>query len=255
MDIRRNAARLTLIYTATLSRFGSGPCILRPTAMHADAIAPGTRSCHTRTHFFLVWEKGGFVRTLRTPLGYVPVIYRSMIFLLNLGAVVQFLLMTPHWVHAASPDSKLSCARISADLDQCCCWMGRQLGHDLQRRKKWARHLHIGKATGQRVTMRGVPIPQVKHHRHLGLVMNNKLSWTEHIKDVHGPVVKLFAPLLIRRGTCEMFDAVLVLIFVCCPSLSTFPVPVLSLSLTNFVSIVTLSPLYHVWWAMERKLY
>ena len=38
-----------------------------------------------------------------------------------------------------------------------------------------------------------------------------------------------------------MFDAVLVLIFVCCPSLSTSPVPVLSLSSTNFVSIVTLS--------------
>ena len=39
-----------------------------------------------------------------------------------------------------------------------------------------------------------------------------------------------------------MFDAVLVLIFVCCPSLSTSPVPVLSLSSTNFVSILTLSP-------------
>ena len=43
-------------------------------------------------------------------------------------------------------------------------------------------HLHIGKATGRRVTMRGVPIPEVKHHRHLGVVMNNKLSWTEHIR-------------------------------------------------------------------------
>ena len=38
-----------------------------------------------------------------------------------------------------------------------------------------------------------------------------------------------------------MLDAVLVLIFVCCPSLSTSPVPVLSLSSTNFASIVTLS--------------
>ena len=30
--------------------------------------------------------------------------------------------------------------------------------------------------------------------------------------------------------------------FACCPGLSTSPVPVLSLSSTNFVSIVTLSP-------------
>ena len=45
---------------ATLSRFGSGPCIpRRPTAVHAGAI--GTRSCQTRTPttFFLVREKGG----------------------------------------------------------------------------------------------------------------------------------------------------------------------------------------------------
>ena len=58
-------------------------------------------------------------------------------------------------------------------------------------------HLHIGKATGQRVTMRGVPIPEVKNHRHLyiGLVMNNKLSWTEHIKDVHGTCSRMIGVL------------------------------------------------------------
>ena len=42
------------------------------------------------------------------------------------------------------------------------------------------------------------------------------------------------------EGPCEMFVAVLVLIF--CPGLSTSPVPVLYLSSTKFVSIVTLSP-------------
>ena len=40
-------------------------------------------------------------------------------------------------VHAASSDSKLSCARISADLDVAAEWAA-QLGHALQRRKKWA---------------------------------------------------------------------------------------------------------------------
>ena len=41
--------------------------------MHG-AIVPGTRSCQTRTPstFFFVPKKRGFVRTLRTHLGYVP---------------------------------------------------------------------------------------------------------------------------------------------------------------------------------------
>ena len=50
--------------------------------MHAGAIAPGTRSRQTRTpstFFFLVREKGGFVRTLRTPLGYVPVMTEQLV--------------------------------------------------------------------------------------------------------------------------------------------------------------------------------
>ena len=78
-------------------------------------------------------------------------------------------------VHAASSDSKLSCARISADLDVAAEWAD-SWGMLFSAEK--SEHLHIGKATGQRVTMRGVPIPQVKHHRHLGVVMNNKLTWT-----------------------------------------------------------------------------
>ena len=94
-----------------------------------------------------------------------------MIFLLNLKVVVLFYTT----VHAASSDSKLSCARISADLEVAAEWAD-SWGMLFSAEK--SEHLHIGKATGQRVTMRGVPIPEVKHHRHLGLVMNNKLSWT-----------------------------------------------------------------------------
>ena len=86
-------------------------------------------------------------------------------------------------VHAASSDSKLSCARISADLDVATEWPD---SWGMLFSAKKSKHLHIGKATGQRVTMRSVPIPQVKQHRHLGLIMNNKLSWTEHLKDMHG---------------------------------------------------------------------
>ena len=96
-------------------------------------------------------------------------------------------------VHAASSDSKLSCARISADLD-----VAAELADSwgMLFSTEESEHLHIGKATGQRVTMRGVPIPQVKHHRHLGLAwMNNKLTWTEHIKDVHGTCSRMIGVL------------------------------------------------------------
>ena len=82
-------------------------------------------------------------------------------------------------VHAASSDSKLSCAKISAGLDVAAEWAD-SCGMLFSAEK--SEHLHIGKATGRRVTMRGVPIPEVKHHRHRGVVMNNKLSWTELIR-------------------------------------------------------------------------
>ena len=95
-------------------------------------------------------------------------------------------------VHAASFDSKLSCARISADLDVAAEWAD-SWGMLFSAEK--SEHLHIGKATGQQVTMRGVPIPEVKHHCHLGLVMNSKLSWTEHIKDVHGTCSRMIGVL------------------------------------------------------------
>ena len=72
MEIRRNADHLTKIYTATLSRFGSGP---RPTRRCMQARSHKEHAVAKRGHqrlFFLVREKGGFVPTLRTPLGYVP---------------------------------------------------------------------------------------------------------------------------------------------------------------------------------------
>ena len=105
-------------------------------------------------------------------------------------------------VHAASSDSKLSCARISADLDVASEWAD---SWGMPFSAETSEHLHIGKATGQRVTMRGVPIAQVKHHHHPGVVMNNKLTWTEHIKDLHGTcsrMIGVFPPMRRRlQGT------------------------------------------------------
>ena len=60
--------------------------------------------------------------------------------------------------------------------------------------------------------MRGVPIPQVKHHRHLGLVMNNKLSWTEHIKDVYRTCSRMIG--VLRRLRRRLQGATVKAIFI-----------------------------------------
>ena len=59
MDIRRNADRLTLIYTATLSRFGSGPCIRRPTAVQARSHLNTQLPNADTLHFFFGPRKRG----------------------------------------------------------------------------------------------------------------------------------------------------------------------------------------------------
>ena len=62
MDIRRNADRLTLIYTATLSRFGSGPC-MQAYGGASRHYRTRTRSCQTRTpSTFSFWSEKKGVR-------------------------------------------------------------------------------------------------------------------------------------------------------------------------------------------------
>ena len=116
-----------------------------------------------------------------------------MIFLLNLRVVVLFLLMTPRYMQPVlTPNSVVQESQP--------IWMllqnGQTVSWGMLFSAEKSEHLHIGKATGQRVTMRGVPIPEVKHHHHLGLVMNNKPpSWTEHIKDMHGTCSRMIGVL------------------------------------------------------------
>ena len=101
---------------------------------------------------------------------------------------MQFLLMTPRYMQPVL--TPVSVVQESQPI-----WMLLLNGQGMLFSAEKSEHLHIGKATGQWVTTRGVPIPQVKHHRHLGLVMNNKLSWTEHIKDVHGTCSRMIGVL------------------------------------------------------------
>ena len=73
MDIRRNADRLTLIYTATLSRFGSGPCIrrpTRPTAVQARSHLNTQLPNADTIDFFFFWseKKGGSSAPSEPPL-------------------------------------------------------------------------------------------------------------------------------------------------------------------------------------------
>ena len=50
-----------------------------------------------------------------------------------------------------------------------------------------SKHLVIGKKARQSppVSMRGVLIQQVRTHKHLGLVLNESLTWSDHISSVH----------------------------------------------------------------------
>ena len=67
----KNADRLTLICTATLSRFSSGPCTRRPTAVQARS-HPNTQLPIADTiDFFLGPRKRGVRPHPPNPLGYV----------------------------------------------------------------------------------------------------------------------------------------------------------------------------------------
>ena len=48
-------------------------------------------------------------------------------------------------------------------------------------------HLPIGRKTkvSQRVFMQGIPVPEVRSHRHLGLMMSDSLSWKDHIQGLY----------------------------------------------------------------------
>ena len=71
MDIRRNADRLTLIYTATLSRFGSATSAWAAGLRRCRRDRTWTRSCQTRTpSIFFFWseKKGGSSAPSEPPL-------------------------------------------------------------------------------------------------------------------------------------------------------------------------------------------
>ena len=89
-------------------------------------------------------------------------------------------------------DPRVSCTRITADLDAAAGW-AEKWGMLFSAEK--SEHLHIGKGSDSRVTMKGNLIPVVSHHRHLGVIFNNKLSWNDHIKAIHNTCSRMMGVL------------------------------------------------------------
>ena len=51
-------------------------------------------------------------------------------------------------------------------------------------------HCNNPSSTSDQITMKGVLIPQVKTHKHLGLTINNALKWTDHINNTYTTCVR-----------------------------------------------------------------
>ena len=66
-----------------------------------------------------------------------------------------------------------------------------------------SKHLSIGKKARQSppVSMRGVLIPQVRTHKHLGLVLNESLTWGDHISSVYTACARMVGILRRLDGT------------------------------------------------------
>ena len=62
-----------------------------------------------------------------------------------------------------------------------------------------SKHLSIGKKArqGLPVSMRGVLIPQVRTHKHFGLVVNESLTWSDHISSVYTAYARMIG--ILRR--------------------------------------------------------
>ena len=87
-------------------------------------------------------------------------------------------------LHTAGKSTASSCATLSADLDAAATWADRW-GMLFSAPK--SKHLSTGIKARQSppVSMRGVLIPQVRTHKHLGLVLNESLTWSDHISSVY----------------------------------------------------------------------
>ena len=99
-------------------------------------------------------------------------------------------------LHTADKSNISSCARLSSDLDTATSWAERW-GMLFSAPK--SKHLAIGRTAKQSplVRMNGIPIPQVRTHKHLGLIFNNTLTWSDHVSNVYSTCARMLG--ILRR--------------------------------------------------------
>ena len=105
-------------------------------------------------------------------------------------------------LHTAGKSTASSCATLSADLDAAATWADRW-GMLFSAPK--SKHLSVGKKARQSppVSTRGFLIPQVRTHKHLGRVLNESLTWSDHmhISSVYTACVRMIGILRHLDGT------------------------------------------------------
>ena len=87
-------------------------------------------------------------------------------------------------LHATGKLLVSRCVSLSGDLDRAANWADRW-GMLFSAPK--SKHLPIGREAQQSpsVFMERVPIPQVRTHKHLGLIFNSTLPWNDHISNLY----------------------------------------------------------------------
>ena len=117
-------------------------------------------------------------------------------------------------VYAIGENSRSTCETLSSDLALASEW-AEEWGMSFSAEK--SEHLHVLNRTNrleeteQRVEMLDTPVPITKSHRHLGLVINQQLSWRDHINTVYtscAPKVGMLNRLghyLKRDKVCHVF--------------------------------------------------
>ena len=110
-------------------------------------------------------------------------------------------------LHTADKSNISSCARLSSDLDTAASWAERW-GMLFSAPK--SKHLAIGRTAKQSplVRMNGIPIPQVRTHKHLGLIFNNTLTWNDHVSNVYSTCARMLGILRRLDGTVQSLPKV-----------------------------------------------
>ena len=128
---------------------------------------------------------------LQTPLSGIPqgTVLGPVLFLIFINDLSELIQNQASFfaddttLHATDKSLVSSCVSLSGDLDRAANWADRW-GMLFSAPK--SKHLPIGREAQQSpsVFMKGVPIPQVRTHTHLGLIFNSTLTWNDHILNL-----------------------------------------------------------------------